>query len=804
MQVAFPVSSLGPLEQLIDYTPLTVTPETTVWDTIALMNKHQPPAPYVLVVEDWQVVGLFSWEDVLRVVESEMNLRNSKITEAMNTSVVKLRYYQVQDINLVLNIFIQFQNLPIVIEDEKKQLVGCISPETITNFLLKDYELKIREAENFRNINHQRIWRNLDSKEKSKIENLETLLYLQQALESSSEGIIITDLTGKVIYINSSLTKILNYTREELNALGGFSFIWKDIAEYQQLLANIKQGKSSHSELEIKSRNDDVFHIHLRTDAVEDVTGKIIAMISTSTNISEEIKAEKALHLKNQAIDASNNGIAIFDMRLPSKPIVYGNAEFERLSGNSISEALGLTNDFIQEINHAINKLNKLNKLSKLSKLDSDIYSKEFTPIIRNYCKDGNEYWYQLNFSPIFNDKNKLTHYICIQTDITKHKLAEISLFLTQEKFKHLLFSSTGVIYTSDFCEDYSITFISDNIFEIIGYQTDEIVSDSNFWLTHIHPDDLSLFCAELPKVFTQKKVIIEYRFLHKNGNYIWIYEQSKLVKDYNNNPLEIVGHRIDITERKQLEEDFKQALEKEKELNELKTRFISMTSHEFRTPLSTILSSSELLENYRNQWEEEKQLKHFNRITTAVKHMTNLLNDVLFFGKAEAEKLDCNPVEMDLVEYSRQLVEDMQINQIKNEIGRLDVQINFITNQTKIIGNFDEKNLGHILNNLLSNAIKYSQPGTAVNFTVSAQKQQVVFEIEDKGIGIPPEDLPLLFESFHRCQNVGNIQGTGLGLSIVKKCLDMLQGKINVTSEVGVGTKFTVTIPLKHCCNDS
>ncbi|NJN09760.1 MAG: sensor histidine kinase [Richelia sp. RM1_1_1] len=160
--------------------------------------------------------------------------------------------------------------------------------------------------------------------------------------------------------------------------------------------------------------------------------------------------------------------------------------------------------------------------------------------------------------------------------------------------------------------------------------------------------------------------------------------------------------------------------------------------------------------------------------------------------------------MEIDLVEYSRQLVEDVQINQRKNQVGRLDVEINFITNQTQIIGNVDERTLGHILNNLLSNAIKYSQPGTAVNFTVSSQKQQLIFEIEDKGIGIPPEDLPFLFDAFHRCQNVGNIQGTGLGLSIVKKCLDMLQGKINVTSEVGVGTKFTVTIPLEHCCNNS
>ncbi|MEB3220068.1 MAG: PAS domain S-box protein [Nostocales cyanobacterium 94392] len=793
MQAAFPVSSLQLLEQLIDYTPLTVRPEITVWDTIRLMNKYQPPVPYVLVVENWQVLGLFSWEDALGAIESEINLKNSKITEVMNTSVVKLEYSQLEDIQLILNIFIQFKSLPVVIQDEKKQLVGCFSPETMMNFLVKEYKIKIREVEDLPNINHQIAWENLHLEKKSEIEDLDGLLDFQQALESSSEGIIITDLTGQAIYLNASFTKLFNYTRKQLNALGGFSFFWKEPEEFQELLTNIIQRKSCHSQLEIKAPNDDILYINVRTDAVEDVTGKIIGMISINSNITQKFKAERACYLKNKAIAASSNGIAIFDVRLPAKPIVYGNPEFQRLSSNNRSAALGITNYFVEDINDAINKL---------SQLHSDIYSKEYIPIIGTRCENGQEYWYQLNLSPIFNCKNKLTHYVCIQTDITKHKLVEMSLYLTQEKLQHLLFSNTGVIYTSDFCEDYSITFISDNIFEMIGYETDEIVSDSSFWINHIHPDDLQLFLRELPKVFTKNKVIIEYRFLDKNGNYIWIYEQSKLVKDYNNNPLEIVGHRIDITERKQLEEDFKQALEKEKELNELKNRFISMTSHEFRTPLSTILSSSELLENYRNNWEEEKQLKHFNRIRTAVKHMTNLLNDVLFFGKAEAEKVDCNRVDIDLVEYSRQLVEDIQINQIKNEYAQLDVKINLITNQNRIIVNIDERTLAHILNNLLSNAIKYSQPGTTVNFTVSAEKQQVVFEIEDEGIGIPSEDLPCLFDSFHRCQNVGNIQGTGLGLSIVKKCLDMLHGKIHVTSKVGIGTKFTVTIPLDNCSN--
>ncbi|WP_414619777.1 sensor histidine kinase [Calothrix sp. CCY 0018] len=125
------------------------------------------------------------------------------------------------------------------------------------------------------------------------------------------------------------------------------------------------------------------------------------------------------------------------------------------------------------------------------------------------------------------------------------------------------------------------------------------------------------------------------------------------------------------------------------------------------------------------------------------------------------------------------------------------DITINFLTNNTTLIGLIDERTVGHILNNLLSNAIKYSNAGNTVKFTLYSHNKRAIFEIEDQGIGIPSEELSSLFNSFHRCKNVSNISGTGLGLSIVKKCVDMLQGEISVKSEIGVGTKFTVAIPL-------
>ncbi|MBW4550505.1 MAG: PAS domain S-box protein [Aphanocapsa sp. GSE-SYN-MK-11-07L] len=251
----------------------------------------------------------------------------------------------------------------------------------------------------------------------------------------------------------------------------------------------------------------------------------------------------------------------------------------------------------------------------------------------------------------------------------------------------------------------------------------------------------------------------------------------------------EVMAIIRDITERKRVETDIRKALEKEKELSELKTRFVAMASHEFRTPLATILSSAQLLEHYGHKWGDEKQLGHLHRIQAAVRHMAELMNDVLLLGKAEAGKLEFQPRLLDLVQFCQEMITAIQLN-------TPDCTIEF-----RIYGEYlkvwiDEKLLRHILENLLSNAIKYSPQCGIVNFNLIYQLGQVIFRIQDLGIGIPEADLAQLFNSFTRATNVGNISGTGLGLVIVKKAVDLHGGTISVESQVGVGTTFTVTIP--------
>ena len=247
-----------------------------------------------------------------------------------------------------------------------------------------------------------------------------------------------------------------------------------------------------------------------------------------------------------------------------------------------------------------------------------------------------------------------------------------------------------------------------------------------------------------------------------------------------------------EITERQRLEEELRHALIEEKELSELKSRIISVVSHEYRTPLATILSSTELLENYSHNWQEEKKQRHFHRIQGSVHHLTRLVNDVLMFSKAEAGKLELNPVTIDLMEFCREIVEELQLTAGEKH------NINLICLGTHQIAYLDEKLLRQILTNLLSNALKYSPEGGQIRFDLIFGQESVTLRIQDEGIGIPLKDQSQLFDAFYRSSNVGTISGTGLGLAIVKRCVDIHYGQIRVESEQGVGTMFTVILPLK------
>lgn len=225
--------------------------------------------------------------------------------------------------------------------------------------------------------------------------------------------------------------------------------------------------------------------------------------------------------------------------------------------------------------------------------------------------------------------------------------------------------------------------------------------------------------------------------------------------------------------------------------LNQMKSEYIAIASHEFRTPLTCILGSSSLLENYGDNLSESQKHKHFQRIQKAVKEMNYLLEDILLLENAESQKITCDRKPIELVKFCHQILEELEVMYPGRTV---DLQPDYPLMNAQL----DPVILRHILLNLLSNALKYSQPNSPVYLQINLTNEAAIFKIQDQGIGIPSEDLENLFVSFHRGKNVGKIPGTGLGLSIVNNFIQIHRGEISFDSVVNSGTTVTVTLPLK------
>ncbi len=246
------------------------------------------------------------------------------------------------------------------------------------------------------------------------------------------------------------------------------------------------------------------------------------------------------------------------------------------------------------------------------------------------------------------------------------------------------------------------------------------------------------------------------------------------------------------ITDSKLAEQEMQKNLEKERELNELKSRFVSMASHEFRTPLSTILSSATLAEKYDLSEQQEKRERHLGRIKSSVKNLTSILNDFLSIDKLEDGKVEVKQSEFNLDELIKEAIEEMGTYLKEGQ------QVNYKSsiNQEQLVES-DRNVIKNVLINLLSNASKYSESDKEIILEVLGEEHGIIINITDFGIGIPKSEQDQLFNSrFFRAGNVTNIEGTGLGLTIVKKYLSLVNGHISFVSEENKGTTFTIKIP--------
>ena len=367
--------------------------------------------------------------------------------------------------------------------------------------------------------------------------------------EQAAVGIVQTGLDERLIAINPKFCQMVGYSSAELT---GTSFAEithpddreSDVKSVKQLLAGEIEMLSK--EKRYIRKDNSIVWVNISVSLVRKPSGDPDYLIAVVEDISDRKRVEQQLRLSERAIAASSNGIVIADANVPDLPIISVNPAFEQMTGYAAAEIVGKNCRFLQGDDTQQLELERLRSAMRAER--------SCTVILRNYRQDGTLFWNELTVSPIYDVNGTLTHFLGVQNDITESRQVELERRMAQERLQYLLSSSPGVLYSCQVTGDYRATFVSDNASALLGYDAEEFKAPG-FWRNYLHPDDAPRISeVGLSPLFESDRYSHEYRFQHKNGRYLWIYDQLKLVRDDAGNPLEIIGYWVDISDRKRAE----------------------------------------------------------------------------------------------------------------------------------------------------------------------------------------------------------------------------------------------------------
>ena len=416
-----------------------------------------------------------------------------------------------------------------------------------------------------------------------------------------------------------------------------------------------------------------------------------------------------------------------------------------------------------------------------------------FGGIKRMKHKNGHYVWIKYSGLVTRNSNGTPTKVIGTHIDISEIKEKERQLEVSEEKFRFIAENTTDLITQHNI--DGTFSYVSNSSKDIIGYNSEELMDKSPY--NFIHPDDLKLaHFGHQENVNNLQSRSLTYRFRKKDNTFIWLESTSKVIL---NSKQEIIGMQSssrDISERINAAEEMRLALLKEKELNELKSKFVSMASHQFRTPLSIIYSNAELIDfkSEINKGGERNYLEqNTKRIKNEVERLTVLMNNILIFGKYELEETKKVLKKLDFDYFINKIIETY----FSNELDGRKISIEIMGRKQEMVT--DETLLTHIVTNIINNAFKYSVNNPNPKLIITYNETNIKIEVVDYGIGIPTTEIQHLFTSFFRATNTSTIVGSGLGLTIVKQFTDLLNGEISIESKKDCGTTLTLFFPYEQ-----
>lgn len=616
--------------------------------------------------------------------------------------------------------------------------------------------------------------------------------FYESVLNAVPAYISVVDAAFNYIYLSESAIKdsalrtwligkndfdYCNYTKKPLIFAESRKALFDKVLDKQEACSLEEEFVLDNGQLKIELRS--------MTPVFEN--GNLQYVIVYGVDITELKNKEDIITKQYHALESSPLGIALLNKE---GKYFYMNSHHANVFGYTSEELMGKTWDVLYAEIEA--------------KSISEIY---FPDLMANGTWAGEIRFKKKTGEIIFQDIVLTTFedggIVCMTKDITAVKQELDTAKLMYNQFE-LALSSANLGMTKYYLNTSKIEF-HETFLKLIGYHASEIPElTMNNWFSFIHFDDRERVIIGLKDYISNYKLNseyenfrTEYRLIHKKGHFIWSLGVGKIINHDFYGPI-MTGFNVDISLIKEAENELRMSLEKETQLNELKSRFVSMASHEFRTPLSTIRLGVEISKKILDMDNLEAQaiLRIHNKlddILIDVDRITELMTDFLQLGKIEAKKVSVN---MERVDLNIFLVDFLSKNRNQEWSNR---DIKLVLNQEECCSCLDLKLMIQILTNLISNALKYSESHTGLIIRTKIEKKQVIIEIEDDGFGISEGDLPFIFESFYRAKAVENISGTGLGLSIVKLFVEMNNGKINITSSLNVGTKVTLTFPLAY-----
>lgn len=407
--------------------------------------------------------------------------------------------------------------------------------------------------------------------------------------------------------------------------------------------------------------------------------------------------------------------------------------------------------------------------------------------VLRFRHKQGQYLWLESNGRIVHSTQTgEIEEFVATSRDISDRKRVETALQSSEEKYRRLIDTMRGGLIMYDI--DDRVSYINDRACELLGYQRHEIMGKRAY--EYVDASAMEIVKEQLAQRRRLESSSYEVLAKRQDGLPLYLLVSGSPLVDNQGAYNGCFVIAVDISVQKQAEAALRQALAKEKELGELKSRFVSMASHEFRTPLATILALTETLSAYRHKLPDEQIEQRLSKIKDQISHLKGIMEDVLLLSRMQARRVDFHPVELDLDALCRDLLGEFQSP--GDDTPRLQYSSRGPIHPVQV----DQKLMRQIISNLLSNAVKYSPAEKPIQLTLQFTAEAFTVQVRDEGIGIPAADLNHLFEPFHRAANVGAISGTGLGLVITKEAVELHGGTITVDSQVQQGTTCTIRIP--------